>query len=70
MKTCPRCGKPFEPSAKAAFPESPCCPICQVRNIYDSLDLPTPPHLLDQHTRLPTLTDEEYRKQLEKESEA
>jgi hypothetical protein len=32
-----------------------CCPTCQARNLFDALDLPTPPFLLDRHTKIPQL---------------
>lgn len=30
----------------------------------DGLGLPTPPEMLDRHTKRPTLTDAEYRKEM------
>jgi hypothetical protein len=34
------------------------------RNLTAWLDMPTPPDLLDKHTKHPTLTRDEYRKKL------
>lgn len=41
-----------------------CCEDCQFRNIMDGLGLPTPPEMLDPHTKDPALTDAEYRKKI------
>lgn len=64
QSTCKRCGKPFtpEPSRLKAMGMTRCCKQCQFRNLMDGLDIPTPPAMLDRHTKVPTLTDREYRK--------
>lgn len=54
---CLRCGKPFIPKRTGlkTLPISRCCPICQVRNLLDALDVMTPPWLLDHQTKNPQL---------------
>jgi hypothetical protein len=68
---CRRCGKPFtpKPTKLKTIPMTRCCETCACRNFFDGLDLPTPPSLLDAHTKHPALTDAEWRKKL-KEDEA
>lgn len=63
---CKRCGKPFQPKpTKLRITKmTTCCETCQCKNLFDGLDLPTPPGLLDRHTKHPTLTDAEWRKKL------
>lgn len=65
-KTCKRCGKLFTPERTRLrkMPFTRCCDTCKVRNLTDGLGLPTPPELLDRYTRVPTLTEEEYRRKL------
>jgi hypothetical protein len=63
---CGRCGKPFTPE----FVEIPnrlssMCDTCKVRNIFDGLGMMTPPELLDEHTTLPALTQDEFKRSLE-----
>lgn len=68
MKTalCKRCGEPFnpKPTKLKTTPMTRCCETCSVRNIFDGLDLPTPPELLDRHSKLPTLSEAEFRRKL------
>lgn len=65
MITCPRCGNPFEPiKLKALGKMSRFCDTCGLRNIIDGLDMPTPPELLDSHSKIPTLTEEEFQRKL------
>ncbi len=67
MKPCKRCGKRFKPTMlKAIRKKSTCCEMCQVRNVLDGLGMATPPALLDRHTRRPMLTDEAWRKEMER----
>lgn len=60
---CLRCNKPFvpfdTPMGSARF-----CRCCQQKNVFDLLDLPTPPLLLDKLTRHPTLTDAEWSRKI------
>ena len=66
MTACLRCGRPFEPQLVklATIRLTRHCEDCGVRNILDGLGLPTPPGMLDRHTRRPALTDEEFRRKL------
>lgn len=60
---CARCQKPFIPEwCDAPAMWGRCCETCTARNLFDGLDLPTPPELLDRFTILPTLTRDEYRR--------
>jgi len=63
-KICNRCEKPFEPvwNNRIGF-WSRCCRDCGNRNLYDMLELKTPPALLDKHTVSPALTDDEFLNQ-------
>ena len=63
---CKRCDKPGGPfkSLVRNTPDCPCCENCQARNLFDGLDLPTPPELLDKHTKHPTLSQWQYRKEM------
>lgn len=45
-----------------------CCETCQCKNLFDGLDMPTPPSLLDKHTKHPTLSDREWRKKLKQQN--
>jgi hypothetical protein len=45
------------------------CVVCQARNLFDGLDLPTPPELLDKYTKHPTLSQRQYQEELNKDSE-
>jgi len=36
-----------------------------VRNLFDGLSMPTPPHLIDKFTKHPALTPEEYQSKLD-----
>ena len=40
------------------------CGECGLRNLFDGLDMMTPPELLDKHTLRPALTQAEFRKSL------
>ncbi len=69
MKACLRCGKDFDPDAiklsiKGFKREPRFCETCMFRNLTDGLDMPTPPELLDKHSKHPTLTDREYQDKL------
>ena len=66
MSTCKRCGKPFEPEPLdiPTWPMTTCCDTCRMRNLFDGLDLPTPPDLLDIHTKWPTLSQDEFQTKL------
>lgn len=66
MTRCARCGRPFNPMGTAfKGRKMRCCTNCQARNLFDALDMPTPPELLDPYTKNPTLTDREFRKKLD-----
>lgn len=64
---CKRCGKLFEPKPTKlkSIPLTTCCGNCAVRNLFDALDLPTPPELLDKYTKIPTLTEGEFYRRLD-----
>jgi hypothetical protein len=67
---CKRCGKEFDPSIDPLFDRpSNCCPGCCVNNLIDALGLPTPPALLDPHSKDPALTLGEFHRKLEKAKE-
>lgn len=68
QKICKRCGHLFTPrrTSLKTLKWTRCCDVCGVRNLHDALDLPTPPELLDVHTKHPTLSKEEYAKELSK----
>lgn len=70
-KNCPRCGKPFVPERTKlkTLPWTRHCKVCRVRNMFDGMDLPTPPDLLDEYTKNPTLTGEEWRTKLRENNE-
>ena len=73
MKTCNRCGNRFDPAKnplKLKIKEVTHCTTCMCRNLFDALNLPTPPELLDKHSKLPTLTDREFRKSLHNKKKA
>lgn len=58
---CKRCGKSFKPLWLDALQKwGSMCQECMARNLFDALDLPTPPSLLDRHTKIPALTDREF----------
>lgn len=63
MTLCNRCGEPFEPrpTRLKKLGMTRCCEKCQFRNLMDGLGLPTPPDMIDRHTRHPALTQDEYR---------
>lgn len=67
MRTCKRCQEKFDPSDVPVFkPGSKpthCC-SCQLRNLFDAFDMPTPPELLDQYTKHPALTTDEYNRMM------
>lgn len=64
--TCKRCGKQFKPRRlKLLNKMADCCEACGIRNLCDGLGLPTPPELLDRHTKLPALTRRDFWAQLE-----
>ncbi len=67
LSACARCGKPFkpEPTGLKVTKWSTCCDECKCRNLLDNLGLPTPPVMLDKHSKLPTLTREEFRRKLD-----
>ena len=60
---CKRCGKIFQPKQTKlrTHKMTTCCEACEFRNILDGLDLPTPPSMVDRHTKNPTLTDAEWQ---------
>lgn len=63
---CKRCGQPFEP--KKLFKSKllqRMCDDCQYRNLMDNMDFPTPPEMLDPFTKIPTLTDDEYKRAIQ-----
>ncbi len=63
--TCKRCEKPFVPKWVVSLRMwATCCGDCMMRNFFDRCDLPTPPGLLDRFTKLPTLTDMEWREKI------
>lgn len=67
-KECPRCHRPFKPVWQEAIKIwSRFCEDCQIKNLFDWLELPTPPDMLDQHTKRPCLTKEEFRRKLQEE---
>lgn len=58
---CIRCGATYRPMWLVELKQwNRCCATCSVRNLMDALGLPTPPNLLDAHTKKPTLTQDEY----------
>lgn len=64
-KLCKRCGSEFMPEWIALFKRyAEMCETCKVRNIFDGLDMKTPPELLDRHTKHPALTDSEFKESL------
>jgi hypothetical protein len=71
MKTqvpCKRCGEPFEPRLLERLQKmSTHCGVCEARNLFDGLDLPTPPRFLDRHTKRPTLSEREFQAELQKD---
>lgn len=58
---CKRCGATYPPFYLDGI-KTWCsfCSTCMMRNLHDGLGMPTPPELLDRHTKKPTLTNEEY----------
>ncbi len=76
VRICVRCGKEFDPSSKktaallfgdkGSVSKPTCCAMCQLRNLYDGLEFPTPPALLDYWTKNPCLTDAEYKEKVGK----
>jgi hypothetical protein len=63
MEICKRCEKPFTPRPihlGGTKRMTRMCEDCQFRNLMDGLGLPTPPCLLDRHTKVPTLSEREY----------
>lgn len=63
---CRRCSKEFIPAWLDALGRpSRFCGTCMLRNLYDGMNLPTPPDLLDRFTTRPTLSEAEYRRELE-----
>lgn len=66
-KRCKRCGQLFKPKRLPLKhrPWSTHCDVCGVRNLFDALNLPTPPELLDIHTKIPSLSKAEYIKKLQ-----
>ena len=67
MINCKRCGATFEPEfIKSLKKFHSFCPTCRTRNLFDGLGLPTPPILLDRHTKRPTLTKAEFSKEIAK----
>lgn len=64
-RNCQRCGQPFEADWLDTLKKwANCCDTCKFRNFSDALGFPTPPDMLDQHTKHPTLTQEEYERKL------
>ncbi len=64
-QVCPRCGNAFIAVwLKSLKKWSNFCGACSCRNLYDALKAPTPPELLDSKTKVPTLTQEEYRRKI------
>lgn len=68
---CPRCGGPFvpKPTNVKVVPITRFCDDCQVRNLFDGFDLPTPPELLDRHTKHPTLSEREFKARMAESAE-
>lgn len=68
---CKRCGKHFQPKPTKLLVTKMTtrCETCQCKNLFDGLDMPTPPSLLDKHTKHPTLTDAEWRKKLNEDDD-
>ncbi len=68
---CLRCGKPFipKPTKLKTIKLTRHCETCQCRNLFDALDMPTPPELLDKYTKHPTLTEKEYYRKLKEVKE-
>lgn len=65
VSTCLRCHQPFDPSQSFSFNGPPkFCADCQVRNLFDNCDIPTPPELIDPHSKNPALTEDEFRKKV------
>lgn len=62
---CQRCNKPFKSEWRPRLGHwTRCCSACGFNNLCDALDLPTPPFALDRHTKIPTLTMDEYKRKL------
>ena len=67
LAECKRCGKKFTSKWCASLKMwERCCTTCQVRNLHDGLNMPTPPELIDPHTKHPTLTQGEYDRAVER----
>lgn len=62
---CKRCHNSFTPYWIDCIDKwSTHCDQCQVRNIFDGLNMMTPPDLIDQHSKKPALTDAEFKRSL------
>lgn len=68
MANCKRCGQPFQPQPTKlkTIKYTRCCDTCKVRNLFDGLDMPTPPEFLDKYTKHPTLSEREFKIELNK----
>ena len=65
-KRCKRCGVEFESKFLDVIKKwSTCCELCSVRNFMDNTGLPTPPAMLDRFSKGPTLSQEEYQREIE-----
>ncbi len=53
MRKCPRCGK--EHNATLLGEPSKFCSQCLARNLFDGMELETPPHLIDKFSKHPML---------------
>lgn len=64
---CPRCNKHFIPEWIDVLAEwESFCGDCLARNLFDQMGFGTPPGLLDKYTLKPTLTEEEFQRNLRK----
>lgn len=71
-KICPRCHQPFKPRLHEVLVQylgveasmAKFCEDCEIRQLLDSGNLPTPPELLDPHSRNPALSDDAYQRKL------
>lgn len=65
LTECKRCHRTFMPKwIEGLAIWQHCCETCGARNLFDAMDLPTPPELIDCHSLRPTLTDGEFKRKL------
>lgn len=64
LSICGRCERVFVVGRDQIAESEKFCGQCQARNVLDGFGLPTPPELLDPHSRQPALTEGEFQKLL------